>query len=78
MECRAGADFAGQEAKQGLYVVLSYIKRRGEERMMGGERRMRGGEGRMRGGEGRMRGGEGRMRGREGREGEGREMFTKL
>ena len=51
MECRAGGDFAGQEAKQGLYVVLSYIKRRGEERMRGGEGRMRGGERRMRGGE---------------------------
>ena len=49
MECRAGGDFAGQEAKQGLYVVLFYKKRRGEERTRGGEGRTRGGERRIRG-----------------------------
>ena len=53
MECRAGGDFAGQEAKQGLYVVLSYIKRRGEDEGRGEEDEGRGGEDEGKGGEGR-------------------------
>ena len=44
MECRAGGDFAGQEAKQGLYVVLFYKKRRGEDERRRGEDEGRGAE----------------------------------